>query len=75
MRVASAVVAATADCRRLDWVPLNERGTNEGSSLARNDAVIGISTNNTRIHHSHGNITQSYTVHVLRASSWGKKMI
>lgn len=51
-------------------------GTHEGkgSSLARNDAVIGISTNNTRIHHSHGNITQSYTVHVLCASNRGKKL-
>lgn len=41
------------------------------SSLARNSAVIEISTNNTRIHHSHGNITQSYTVHVSCASTGG----
>ena len=54
---------------------LRVRATREGrgSSLARNDAVIGISTNNTRIHHSHGNITQSYTVHVLCASAGKKK--
>lgn len=44
------------------WVSADytQRGTS--SSLARNDAVIGISTNNTRIHHSHGNISQSSRV-------------
>lgn len=55
---------------------LSEEQTRRGEdpSLARNDAVIGISTNNTRIHHSHGNITQSYTVHVWRASHEEQKL-
>jgi len=35
-----------------------------GFSLARKDAIIGIFTNNTRIHHSHGNINHSDTRHV-----------
>lgn len=37
--------------------------------LARKGAIIGIPTNNTRIHHSHGNITQSDTVHISRGWS------
>lgn len=45
----------------------------KSSSLARNDAVIGISTNNTRIHHSHGNITQTSRVRVWRVYSETKK--
>lgn len=35
-----------------------------GFSLARKDAIIGILTNNTRIHHSHGNINHSDTRHL-----------
>ncbi len=34
-------------------------------SLARKDAIIGILTNNTRIHHSHGNINPSDMWRVL----------
>lgn len=44
------------------WVSADYTQQGTSSSLARNDAVIGISTNNTRIHHSHGNISQSSRV-------------
>lgn len=44
-------------------------GEVQAFSLARKDAVIEIPTNNTRIHHSHGNITQSNTVHISWARS------
>lgn len=36
-----------------------------GFSLARKDAIIGLFTNNTRIHHSHGNINPSDTRHQI----------
>lgn len=78
MHLCAAAVVELSVCCSLSATPLlnlRVRATREGrgSSLARNDAVIGISTNNTRIHHSHGNITQSYTVHVLCASAGEKK--
>lgn len=51
------------------WVSAESTRQGWRSSLARNDAVIGISTNNTRIHHSHGNITQTSRVHACRLYS------
>lgn len=55
------------------WVSAEYTHQGKSSSLARNDAVIGISTNNTRIHHSHGNITQTSRVRAWRVYSGTKK--